>query len=141
LFGIDKNVYLDLFVFILELQVTLSSCIVQSGKDAFLIDDTHAFGTDFQSNPHILFGNVELLGLQVGGEGAFGVDAGVRNVVAHDHFLTGNFTFFRHCSIIFIVCLRYIFRTLFDAKTAAKVPPFFDMAKRLAFQKWLFKLF
>ena len=76
----------------LELQVTLGGSIVEGGKDAFLVDDAHAFGTDFKGNPHAFFGDVELLGLEVGGEGTFGVNAGVGHIVTTNHFLSGNFT-------------------------------------------------
>ena len=72
--------------------MALSGCIVKSGEDAFLVDDTHTLGTHFEGNPHTFFGDVEFLGLEVGGEGTFGVDAGVGDVVATNHFLTGNFT-------------------------------------------------
>jgi hypothetical protein len=68
------------------------------------------------------------------------VDARVRHVVTHDHFLTGNFTFLRHCSILFIVILRY-FGVRFSAKTAAKVLPFPDMAKRFTVEKMDFNFF
>jgi len=59
----------------LELKVTLCGCIFDGSKDAFLVDDAHTLGTDLQRNPHILFVDVEFFGLQVGGEGTFGVDA------------------------------------------------------------------
>ena len=78
---------------VLEDEVSLGGGIVEGGYDALLVDDAHAFGRNFQRDPHILFGNVELLGLQVGSKGAFGVDAGVRHVVAHDDFLTCDFAF------------------------------------------------
>lgn len=73
--------------------MSLCGCIVQGGDDAFLVDDTHAFGRHLQGNPHVLFGDVEFLGLQVGGEGALGVDARVGHVVSNDYFLAGDFTF------------------------------------------------
>ena len=79
-------------VFVLELEMTLGGSVVKGGDDAFLVDDAHTLGTHFKGNPHALFGDVELLGLEVGGEGTFGVDAGVGHVIATDHFLTGNFT-------------------------------------------------
>ena len=79
-------------VFVLELEMTLGGSVVKGGEDAFLVDDAHTLGTHFEGNPHALFGDVELLGLEVGGEGTFGVDAGVGHVIATDHFLTGNFT-------------------------------------------------
>ena len=100
----------------LEHQVTLGGSVVEGGDDAFLVDDAHAFGRDFQGDPHILLGDVELLGLQVGAEGAFGMDARVRHIVAHDYFLSGDFTFLRHCSILFIVVLRYFCIASFQRK-------------------------
>ena len=72
--------------------MALGGGIVEGGDDALLVDDAHAFGRNLQRDPHILFGNVEFLGLQVGGEGAFGVDTRVRHIVAHDYFLAGDFT-------------------------------------------------
>ena len=73
--------------------MSLGGSIVEGGYDAFFVDDAHAFGRHFKGNPHILFGDVEFFGLQVGGKGAFGVDTRVRYVVAHDYFLAGDFTF------------------------------------------------
>ena len=78
-------------VFVLELEMSLGGSVVKGGEDAFLIDDAHAFGTHFEGNPHALFGNVELFGMEVGGEGAFGVNAGVGNVITTDHSFTSNF--------------------------------------------------
>ena len=72
--------------------MALCCSVLKGGKDAFLVDDAHALGTHFKGDPHILFGDVEFLGLEVGGEGTFGVDTGVGNVVATDHFFTSNFT-------------------------------------------------
>jgi hypothetical protein len=48
------------------------------------------------------------------------VDARVRHVVAHDHFLSGDFTFLRHCSILFIVLMRYFGVPLFWRKRLQK---------------------
>ncbi len=79
-------------VFVLELEMTLGGSVVKGGEDAFLVDDAHTLGTHFKGNPHALFGNVELLGLEVGRESALGVDAGVRNIVSADDMLAGNFT-------------------------------------------------
>ena len=71
--------------------MTLGGSIVEGGKNAFLVDDAHAFSTHFEGNPHILFGNVELFGMEVWGEGAFGENAGVGNVITTDHSFTSNF--------------------------------------------------
>ncbi len=100
--------------------MSLGGSVVEGGDDALLVDDAHAFGRDLQGDPHVLFGDVELLGLQVGAEGTFGVDARVRHVVAHDHFLSGDFTFLRHCSILFIVLMRYFGVPLFWRKRLQK---------------------
>lgn len=108
--------------------MALGGGIVKGSNNAFLVDDTHTFGRDFQGNPHILFGNVEFLGLQVGGKGAFSVDARVRYVVAHDHFLSGDFTFLRHCSILFIVFIRYVGASLFG-ENGCKSTTFFRHGK------------
>ena len=72
--------------------MSLSGGIVKGCKNAFLVNDAHAFGTHFEGNPHILFRNIELLGLKIRGEGTFGVDTGMGNVVTTNHFLTSNFT-------------------------------------------------
>ena len=79
-------------VFVLELEMSLGGSVVKGGEDAFLVDDAHTFGAHLEGNPHVLFGDVELLGVEVGGEGTFGVDTGVGDIIATNHFLTGNFT-------------------------------------------------
>ena len=112
----------------LEHQVSLGGSVVEGGDDTLLVDDAHAFGRDLQGDPHVLFGDVELLGLQVGAEGTFGVDARVLHVVAHDHFLSGDFTFLRHCSILFIVLMRYFGVPLFG-ENGCKSTTFFRHGK------------
>ena len=83
----------------LEFEVSLSLGISKSSDNALLVDDAHTLSRDLEGDPHILFGDIEFLGLEVGGKGTLGVDAGVRNVVANNHFLTSNFTNFRHDDI------------------------------------------
>ena len=74
--------------------MSLSGGVLEGSEDAFLVDDAHAFGRYLEGDPHILFGDVELLGLEVGCEGALSVDARVGYVVAGDDVLAGDFTNF-----------------------------------------------
>ena len=83
--------------------MSLSGGILQSSYDTFFVDDAHTLGRNLESDPHSLFGDIELLGLEVGGESALGVDAGVGNVIARNHMLAGNFTNLRHDIILLII--------------------------------------
>ncbi len=77
---------------LLELEMSFCGSVLDSGEYTLLVDDTHTFGRNLHSYPHILFGNVELLGLQVRSEFSLGMDTRVGNVVSSNHVLSGNFT-------------------------------------------------
>ena len=76
----------------LELQMSLSGSIFQGSHYAFLVDYTHTLCRDLECNPHILFGDIELLGLEVGSKRAFRMDTRMRDIIATYHFLACNFT-------------------------------------------------
>ena len=84
----------------LELEMSFGCCVLDGCEDTFFVDDAHAFGRDFHRDPHILFGNVEFLGLQVGCKGSFGMDARVGNVVSGNHMLSCNLTFLLFLCVI-----------------------------------------
>ena len=76
----------------LELEMSFGGSVLDGCENALLVDNAHTLGRDLHGNPHVLLGNVELLGLQVGSKGSLGMDAGMGHVVARYHFLTGDFT-------------------------------------------------
>ena len=76
----------------LELEMSFGGSVLDGIEDTLLVDDAHTLGRNFQRDPHILFGNVELLGLQVGHKFSFGMDTRVGNVVSADDVLSCNFT-------------------------------------------------
>lgn len=102
-------------LFGLQFQKAVGFGIQQAGHNALLVDILDALGRNTQGNPSVFFGNIKLLGLQIGIELATGLDVGMRNAVSANHLFSCYFTNFRHdCN-----CFKF---TAFQSR-AATVPP------------------
>ena len=74
--------------------MALLGCLLQSGIDTHLVNNTQTRSRNGQADPHILLGPIELAVEDVNVEFAFRPALRVRHVVARDRLLTGDLTNF-----------------------------------------------
>ena len=79
---------------VLEVEIALGCSALESGVEADFVDGAESVCADAELNPHILLHPVELLGVEVYVEFAFGATFRVRDVVAHRRLFAGDLTNF-----------------------------------------------
>ena len=86
---------------LLDQGVSVCSCFFQDRGDAILIDGSQHLRRNFQSDPFVLFWNIESLCLKIWIKSSLRLVVCVRNVVPYSWSLTWNLTNFWHVQMVF----------------------------------------